>query len=1542
MAGASVCALGPTDILIEREQSWTWLPSWASSGLRPEHAWRFLDAVLESLEYIHAVGMIHHGLAPEWVWVDDGKQVDDGIRVHILGFHNARKTPGLSRAYPGDSFFRPVRDEEFGPQYDVYSAAAMCVSALARSLEVQGALLARPLSVLDGLAGELPSRMTEVLRGFLSSQPGLRPRDAQEGRERLRGAGIVDLAPLCASLQQSNSGIIRRDSASSALRAAVLRIQDGRVGLVLLVGPPGAGKSSIERDCRLEALLAGAEYSRVERAHALPPEEPGREPPLPRRADLSASLSEASACVSVGFLDDVDHLTGDQIDSVLQVLSVAHARHESLLLVATCADLPPRLLDTWSDVGRAAPVRTGSGAWTHVIELGPLTLSEVDSCLGELMAARPSSVMTEWVLRQTGGHPRFVGELGRHLFDAGLIERSPDGMKLVAAGLSGTAMPSTLQELVRDRVALLSTDVLEVLRMVALGRCQSVDLVVSLTGFSRDFVKSAADRLTRLHLLRQTADTDVLAVAYDVLKAELLVQMGDDRIAVLSRRTAEVLADDPSLVPPSANPEVLLAEYWLAAREYERAFGHAIDAARQMLDRGLASEAVDAMRLMDQAWRACRRAGPEMVEDVSALAESCWQAGLSAACSRACEIGIEILRLERHPTPELLFELHWKLGRAASLRGDPDAAMTALEVALAVAEAAGDHVGAAKVFSSMCIVHHMRAEFHEIERLADRSIEILRSQDPEGTDTRRMLAAGYNAKGNALCALCRWTDAASWYRKAARMAVDAESVDRRSVMICNIGLAHTHLGEWEQAGLRYDEALGMIAATSPAYPLQLINTNRAILLIRRGALEEAELCLNEARSRAQLSGDDWDLSLIGLVEGQLEFERGNSRVALRVFEDSEALMARVGCVDDKAELWRSRAEALHAVGRSDQAGAVVERARTLAVETDNALEVACCARVRGNLALGLHNLELAASECGEAVSSLRALGAPYELGEALVSLAEVQTASGDSGLAASTLHEATALFAKLGAKSKQRQAQERLSALNGLLAVPSAELPSDRRRLASLCTSSQLMTRAVSLSDVAREVADVAFTALPVDLAVVEVRNCTTADRNQRFSRPNPLPSSDEVARLIDYFEQHAPERAATLVLSECDTDRHDFCELLSAAGLSRAAFCGIVSRGNSYGVLLAGASSSKAAFTDNDIRFVEALAAQAATALENIELRGKLEEEIETLRWEVDGRYSFSNIIGRSVEMQKVFSLLERVSSSSATVLIEGESGTGKELVARAIHYNSPRKNERFVPQNCAALPEQLLESELFGHVRGAFTGALKEKRGLFEAADGGTFFLDEIADMPPSLQVKLLRVLQDGEVRRVGATDSISVDVRIVAAANKSLEEEVKAGRFRQDLYYRLNVVRVEMPPLRVRRDDIPLLAQHFLDAFVSKSDRAIEGFTDGAMGRLVNYDWPGNVRELENEMQRAVALARDDAPISERDLSPRVRACEVSVKTPKHGVGLDLKDMVQDIERRVILQMLEEFSWNKSRTAEALGLSRQGLLKKIARLKLRPADK
>jgi Nif-specific regulatory protein len=470
-----------------------------------------------------------------------------------------------------------------------------------------------------------------------------------------------------------------------------------------------------------------------------------------------------------------------------------------------------------------------------------------------------------------------------------------------------------------------------------------------------------------------------------------------------------------------------------------------------------------------------------------------------------------------------------------------------------------------------------------------------------------------------------------------------------------------------------------------------------------------------------------------------------------------------------------------------------------------------------------------------------------------------------------------------------------------------------------------------------QDLADIAAAAMPADTVAVVLLAPGREPVLARSSLCESRAEDDDTLSLVSAALSELHERGVHVLLADPDTATPILAPFLKSGGVRRLALVPMSSGERMVGALYLDYRTRDGEFSEGDVRFLRALAVQAATLIENAQLRSKLTDEVESLRWVVDGRHKFASIVGQSLCMQQLFTTLEKVARTSVTVLIEGESGTGKELVARAVHLNGPRKNERFVAQNCAALPEQLLESELFGHVRGAFTGAHRDKQGLFEAADGGTFFLDEIADMSPSLQVKLLRVLQEGEIRRVGATDHIDVDVRIIAATNKRLRDEVKAGRFREDLFYRLDVVGVEMPPLRDRRDDVPLLAQHFLNRFCEASGESERGFSDRAMDLLVNYDWPGNVRELENEIERAVALSDVGTTITAECLSDRIRSVQVAIHPPKPGTRLSLKSMVEDVEKRVIMQLLNENNWNKSRTAEALGLSRQGLLKKIGRFGL-----
>ncbi|MBI3099600.1 MAG: sigma 54-interacting transcriptional regulator [Planctomycetes bacterium] len=402
--------------------------------------------------------------------------------------------------------------------------------------------------------------------------------------------------------------------------------------------------------------------------------------------------------------------------------------------------------------------------------------------------------------------------------------------------------------------------------------------------------------------------------------------------------------------------------------------------------------------------------------------------------------------------------------------------------------------------------------------------------------------------------------------------------------------------------------------------------------------------------------------------------------------------------------------------------------------------------------------------------------------------------------------------------------------------------------------------------------------------------------------------------------------------------------------------------------------------FTDADLSLLTAFASQAAVAIENARLieenlrkqeelqkskeqiealNRRLEEKVrsqsaelvevrEVLRHsqsQLETKYNYKNIIARSPRMQEVFRLLDRVTDSNVPVLIEGESGTGKELVARAIHFNGPRLKGHFVSENCGAIPESLLESELFGYMKGAFTGAGEDRKGLFELASDGTLFLDEISDMPLEMQKKLLRALQEGEIRRVGGKENLPVNVRIISASNKDLQDLIRQGKFREDLYYRINVVKIKLPPLRERREDIPLLVDHFLGQFAREAGKPQSQEVDrDALRLLMAYAWPGNIRELENEIYRAATLS--EGPITCAALREELQGLMPSGPLAGSGREGHLKDLVhlavEQVERDVILKTLQKTGWTKTETSRLLGISRPTLDAKIEQYRLQREEK
>lgn len=377
---------------------------------------------------------------------------------------------------------------------------------------------------------------------------------------------------------------------------------------------------------------------------------------------------------------------------------------------------------------------------------------------------------------------------------------------------------------------------------------------------------------------------------------------------------------------------------------------------------------------------------------------------------------------------------------------------------------------------------------------------------------------------------------------------------------------------------------------------------------------------------------------------------------------------------------------------------------------------------------------------------------------------------------------------------------------------------------------------------------------------------------------------------------------------------------------------------GKTIGALSAEKNILKARDLRDDLRLLNIIAAMIAQAVKHNKLvehdRKRLYDENIRLRQELKGQFNINNMIGTSGAIREVYRLIEQVADSNATVLIRGESGTGKDLVAHAIHYNSPRASKPFIKVNCTALPDTLLESELFGHEKGAFTGAVERKIGRFEAAHGGTIFLDEIGDFPLNLQVKLLRAVQFREFERLGSYETIKANVRIIVATSKNLEEEIREGLFREDLYYRINVFPIYLPPLRERKDDIMLLADHFLQKFASENNKAITRISTPAINMLTRYHWPGNVRELENCIERAVLLCNEDVIRSEQ-LPPSLQMAKGTDATPRAS----LTEIVENTEKELIIDALKRCEGRQRKAADQLGITERILGYKIKKYSIQP---
>ncbi len=812
------------------------------------------------------------------------------------------------------------------------------------------------------------------------------------------------------------------------------------------------------------------------------------------------------------------------------------------------------------------------------------------------------------------------------------------------------------------------------------------------------------------------------------------------------------------------------------------------------------------------------------------------------------------------------------------------------------------------------------------------------------------------------------------YRAAYAQAAAADDIHTLASVALNLGgllIDEGLYGEALTATARAVRELGRLGASAELLPALI---NSANLLVSIGDLPAARRSLDRAAALARGSGAPAALATAAFVEGDLARRAGAPDAALARYAESRDGFAAANANDAAAAAAAARAEVLVALGRIADARAALDDARLLRVSAGSAeLEDPNLARAEAVLALA-DSTASSATELVDRLTKLARMAAQQRRRPNAWRLAALAAAvaarAGRS--AADMLDLARRTFEEVRMATPEHHRATLAEdpdtlwlspgggpAAEGSLAARAQAAEARLRRLLRInkrLNSELRLPRLLEMIlDTVIELTDAerGFLLLEDDAGELQVKAARNID--QRTLETDELALSRSIAR------QAAAGAEPVVTIDAAGDDR--FRQALSVSDLHLRSVLAVplLIKGRAAGTIYVDHRLRKGAFDQDDVRLVLDFAEQAAIAIENARLLAelrrrerqiealnrRLEAELSVRREEISGikielrenrealavRYDYRNIVGRTPKMLDLFRLIDRITDTTLPVVIQGESGTGKELVARALHANGPRRDRPFVGENCAAIPETLLESTLFGYVRGAFTGAEHDTRGLFEVADGGTLFLDEVGEMSPAMQGKLLRVLQEGELRRVGSERTRKVDVRIVAATNRDLARMVEEGTFRRDLFFRLNVAGIALPPLRDRRDDIPLMVEHFLTKAAKQSGRPPKPIDPGAMARLLAYRWPGNVRELENELTRAEALSGDR--ITAADLSPRVgAAADAGVLPVEDTDSVALKPRVERLERALIREALGRAGNNQTKAAELLGLSRFGLQKKLKR--------
>lgn len=889
------------------------------------------------------------------------------------------------------------------------------------------------------------------------------------------------------------------------------------------------------------------------------------------------------------------------------------------------------------------------------------------------------------------------------------------------------------------------------------------------------------------------------------------------------------------------------------------------------------------------------------------------------------------------------------------------------------------------VYSTLGAVYLQKGDYQKAGQYYRKTLKI--SKEMHNDDIIR--SSSYNL-GQILWKTGNPNKARELYKKSLKIAERMGNASRTALCHKSLGILAQEQGNSDTALKHYTSAITIFKRIGDKRRIATVHMALGILYQERSELDNA---INSYKSALLLSQDIKDMPLIARIYsnlGNLYKETGilsmaikNLKKALKIKKDISDLkdiaftLHNIGTVymllgemDEASKLllesFRLHKEQKSKKGMAEVCPTLAEyylhkgdvssaedycmKGIRLCKEINDYLHLGTIQRVLGSIYSRKGKIDMALTFYSESIQTLKNLKAEHELGKTLLSSGEeifsIREKIGRKfwweGLLDQTLtrlKRAEQIFKNLNAKADLERVNSLISKLEKYSPLLLEPIPGEDKRLKALYRMSQIVNSTIEIKGLLEKILDLTIEIMEAERGFILLRE--GKELKVKIARNMDKQSISDMSDFSKTIVENVEIKGERIITANAQKEPR-FKERKSIAKFKLLSILCVPFRIKErvVGAIYIDDRRKKNAFTSEDLEFLRAFCDQAAVALENANLIEELKnanklleienidmkDQIVQLRTSVEERYSFGSLIGKSKPMQKVYNDLDKIIKYHSPVIIEGETGTGKELIVNIIHYNGPRKNMNFIIVNSSAIPDTLLESELFGHVKGAFTGAIKDKKGLFEIADSGTIFLDEIADLSQELQVKLLRVLQNGEIRRVGDTKNKRVNVRVIVATNKDLKRQVEEGKFREDLYYRLNVMSIKIPPLRERKEDIPLLATHILHKFRKKLNRNVIGFTSDSLYSLINYHWPGNVRELENVIERAIIMA-DGKKITEKDL-PK----SLTQKESKEDKKTVLSYTLDDMEKRLIKDVLKLVNDNKKKAINLLGISRPTLYKKL----------